>query len=212
MSRNGKRGFLAFFFMSILLALAVSVAFVGGAGGAAKAQALPDVGKFRVGSALGEERCGFSGRAKVSVFASFNSPAWSSISECLQSAAIESEMDFFTGVLVDEAAEPDVEAVYRERDGLRVIVRGIGGGFLGCLPAGFTCQELVDLLRLVRASATSAPEKSPIYVNLLESTAVLDDLVARGEAAKAERYVALLEEFEGSSSPAVQAARAKVGR
>jgi hypothetical protein len=66
MSRTAKRGFVAFFFLSVLLGLALSVAFVRGAGGAAKAQALPDVGKFRVGSALGEERAGFSGRAKPS--------------------------------------------------------------------------------------------------------------------------------------------------
>ena len=171
-----------------------------------------DVGKFRVGSALGEERAGFSGRAQVLVFTTADAKDWPAISACLESTAVEAEMNFFTGVLVDEVAEPGVERVFRERDGLRVIVRGLGGGFLGCLPAGFACQEFVDLLRAVRLSATSAPEKSPIYVNLLESTAVLDDLIAKGKRSDAAKYVGLLEELEGSLSPAVQAAKAKLGK
>jgi hypothetical protein len=212
MSRTAKRGFVAFFFLSVLLGLAVSFAFVGGAGGAAKAQALPDVGKFRVGSTLGEERCGFSGRAKVLVFTSPDSPDWTALSQCLQSTDVVAQMDFFTGVLVDEKAEPDVEAALRARDGLGVVVRALNGGFLGGLASGFGCKDLVGLLNSIRESQTSPPEKSPLYANLLERTAPIDDMLQNGERAKAEKFAGFLEELEGASSPAVQAVKAKLGK
>ena len=212
MSQRAKRGFLAFFFLSILLGLAVSVAFVGGGGRKARAQALPDVGKFRVGSALGEERAGFSGRAKVLVFTTPDSPDWTALSQCLQSGDVLAQMDFFTGVLVDERAEPDVEAVLRSRDGLGVVVRALNGGFLGGLASGFSCKDFAALLSSIRLAVTSPPEKSPLYANLLERTAPIDDMLQNGERAKAEKFAGFLEELEGASSPAVQAVKAKLGR
>lgn len=210
MSQNAKRGLQA----TILLIALGAVAVYATLGTRAKvaAQALPDVGRFRAGSAAGEERAGFSGRAKVQVFASASASDWNTISACLQSREVEAEMPFFTGVLIDEKAEPTVEQVFRERDGLRVVVRALNGGFLGGLPAGFKCQDLADLLKSIHAQATSAPEKSPIYANLLESTAALDDLLQKQEGAKAARFVDLLDELEGSTSPAVQAAKAKLGK
>ena len=210
MSQRAKRGVLAFFFLSILLGLVVSVAFVGGGGRKARAQALPDAGKFRVGSALGEDRAGFSGRAKVQVFTSFGAPEWASLSQCLQSPQVEAEMGFFTGVLVDGAAELEVETVLRERDGLGVVVRALNGAVLGGLKAGFTCAELVELLHSIRANATGEAEKSPIYADLLESTAPIDALLLNGERAKAEKFVGFLKEFEDPQSAAVKNAEARL--
>ena len=141
MSRRMKRGVFA---SVVLVLFAVGAAFLllPGRKGVAGAQALPDSGKFRAGSALGEERAGFSGRTVVQVFATAGTVEWSSIDACLKSAAIEAQMGFFTGVLVDEAAEPTVEATLRERDGLRVVVRDLSGAYLGGLAAGFSCEDL----------------------------------------------------------------------
>src|SRR5687767_9457694 len=126
MSRRAKRGFAASFCLVFLIALGVYF-LRSPRGTAATAQALPDLGAFRVGSALGEERAGFSGRTKVQVFATAESAEWTVISSCLQSAEITNEMYFFTAVLIDEAAEPEVEQVFRERDSLRVVVRSLNG-------------------------------------------------------------------------------------
>jgi hypothetical protein len=118
--------------------------------------------------------------------------------------------DYFVGVLVDEALEPDFEIALRTENSLGVIVRGLNGAFLGWLPVGFRCQDLVLLLGAVRQATTSTPEKSPIYLWLLESPAPVDDLVRKGQADLAARYVDLLAEFEGEGSPAVQAAEARL--
>jgi hypothetical protein len=206
--------------MAALVCLVTVGALIAGAAGlvlaprpgAAGAQALPDAGPFRVGSELGEERAGFSGRPKVLVFASAEAPDWPAIAACLQSAAAAEAMGAFTGVLVDERAEPEVESVLRERDGLRVVVRSLSGGFLGGLKGGFACEELAALLRRIRAAAASDPEKSPIYASLLESPAAIDSLIDGGEAAQAEKWVGFLEELEGAASPAVQAARSRLAR
>jgi hypothetical protein len=173
---------------------------------------MPDVGKFRVGSQLGEERAGFSGRAMVQVFAQAGTVEWTAISECLASPEVEAEMYFFTGVLVDEALEPNVERLHREVDNLRVVVRGLNGAYLGGLPAGFTCTDLVELLRWVRARSVMRPRPSPIYLSLLESSASITDLIQRGEGERAVKYAEFLKELEGASSPAVQAAEAALGR
>ncbi len=210
MSKRARRGLVATVVLGLLIALGVYS--VVGTRGAATAQALPDAGKFRAGSALGEERAGFSGRMMVQVFTTAESKDWPTISACLQAAAVEAELGFFTGILVDEVAEPTVEATLRERDGLRVVVRALNGAFLGGLPAGFTCQDFMDLLKRIRAASISAPEPSPIYSNLLESAAAIDDLIAKGERTRAEGFVAFLEELEGSTSPAVQAAKASLAR
>jgi len=211
MSDRAKRGIAATCVVALLVGLGI-YGLLSMRGTAATAQAMPDVGKFRVGSDLGEERAGFSGRAKVQVFATASASDWTALSACLQSAAVEAEMPFFTGILVDEKAEPEVEATLREQDGQRVVVRGLQGQVLGSLPAGFACDDLVSLLKQAHAVSTRAPEPSPIYASLLESTAALDDLIQKQEGAKAAKFIDLLEEFEGSASPAVQAAKAKLGK
>ncbi len=206
MSGRTKRGLV----VSALLAIFGGCAAYGllaSRSGAATAQAVTDIGKFRVGSTLGEERTGFSGRTKVTIFA--GGPDSATLATCLRNEAIESQMDFFTGVLVDENAEPEVEADLRAQ-GLRVVVRGLQGQVLGLLHEGYTCDDFVALLRQVRAASTRAAEKSPIYVNLLERPAeVVDYMVERGQGTDVARYVQHLEEFEGSASPAVQAAKAR---
>jgi hypothetical protein len=181
------------------------------AGGGAAAQAMPDVGKFRVGSQLGEERAGFSGRPMVMVFASASSAEWLTISSCLESADIKAFMDHFTGILVEEAVEPEVEAVARTRDKLRVVVRGLNGAFLGGLPEGFACADLVALLEAIKKTVPFV-EKSPIYARLLESTEPLAALKQEGNGDEAQKYVDLLKEFEGAASAAVEAAEAELAR
>lgn len=188
----------------------VSVWSILRSGAAAPAQVVSDVGKFRVGSVFGEERAGFSGRALLEVFVSPNLSDWPEVAACLQSPGVEAELGFFTPILIDEQAEPKVKVVFRERDGLRVVVRSISGGFLGGLPAGFSCDDLVGLLRSIRELSKAEPRKSPIYSVLLQSPAVIDDLIANKERAKAARFVELFRELEGPSSPAVTAAEARL--
>ncbi len=167
------------------------------------AQAVVDVGHFRVGSALGEERSGFSGRSKVIVFAG---------SECLESPAVTAEMDFFVGVIVDPRAEPEVESYLREHEH-GVVIRGLQGQVIALLPDSYTCEELVGLLRFVRESSVRGPEPSPIYWNLVERPQeVVDDLLANDRGQDALRYAEMLEEFEGAGSPAVQTVNARLGR
>ena len=119
---------------------------------------------------------------------------------------------FFTGVLVDARTEPEVEAVLRQRDGLQVVIRELSGAFLGGLPQGFQCSALVNLLSAVRMRSLAAPEKSPIYAALLDSAAPIDDLIQKGEAEKANKFVELLNEFEGKNSPASLQAQARLGQ
>src|SRR5258705_9704065 len=178
----------------------------------AAAQAVVDVGNFKVGSALGEERAGFSGRPKVQVFVTANDPNWPTISACLQSPDVEAEMGSFVGVLVDTQAESDVETAYRQRHALQVVVRGLDGAFLGGLPSGFTCADLIGLLRTVRASRPGESEKSPVYASLLESSGAIDYMVQNGERVQASHFVDLLRDFEGSKSQAVKAAEAALNR
>ena len=214
MSRRAKRGTMLFLLAGGVCGLLVYLAHLTTSERAVgAAQAVPDVGLFRVGSQAGEERAGFSGRAMVQVMTSDQSPDWPAISACLQSAEVGAQMaDYFVGVLVDEALEPAFEAALRAENSLGVIVRGLNGAFLGWLPVGFRCEDLVLLLGAIRQATTSAPEKSPIYVWLLESPAPVDDLVRKGQADLAARYIDLLAEFEGENSPAVQAAEARLPR
>jgi hypothetical protein len=210
---NGKMGRVVVA-CCVLCAAAGGVAFMIMRTGGVRAapQVLADVGRFRVGAALGEERAGFSGLPKLQVFASADDPAWSTIQACLTSAAVEAELSFFTPVLIDERLEPEVEQVLHERDGLRVVVRGLNGKFLGGLPAGFRCDELVEILRSIRANTIMAPDKSPIYSLLLQTAEPIDSLLNEGQRAAAEKFVGFLSEFEGASSPAVLAAEARLGR
>jgi hypothetical protein len=211
MSRKTGRAIAASCVLGAVVGVGILIYGVAPGGGIA-AQVLPDVGSFKAGSELGMERAGFSGRAMVQVFTQAGSPEWTAISQCLGSAEIEEEMHFFTGVLVDEKGEPGVESVFRERDGLNVVVRGLNGAFLGGLRTGFTCEELLILLRSVRRRTIAHRDLSPIYANLLESAAPITDMVQKGEGDRAARYVDLLKEFEGASSPAVRSAEAALGR
>ncbi|MBI4601484.1 MAG: hypothetical protein HY721_05910 [Planctomycetes bacterium] len=212
MSQKAKRGIAAMVIVGGLAGLGIYVA-VAVVSPAATAQSLPDTGRFRAGSELGAERAGFSGRTMVTVFTSAAAPEWPAIAECLGSAAVTAETDpYFVGILVDETLEPEVEKPERDA-GARVIVRALNGAFLGGLPAGFTCAELVELLKSLRQRIFFASEKSPIYANLLERPeAVVDAMVLAGEALKAARYVAFLEELEGAGSLAVQAAKGRLGQ
>lgn len=120
---------------------------------------------------------------------------------------------FFVGVLVDEKAEPEVEAVFREREKIRVLVRGLQGQILGLLPAGFTCDDLVSLLASVRTASNGEVEKSPIYLNLLERPGeVVDLLLTEGKVEDALRFAGLLEEFEGRGSEVVRTVNSRLGK
>ena len=187
-SKSGR--IIAILCVVSVLAGLVIYAFVGRGAGAA-AQAIPDVGKFKVGSALGEERAGFSGRPKVQVFATADSPDWPATSACLQSGEVEAEMGSFVGVLVDAGLEPQVEAAQRQRDGLQVVVRSLGGGYLGGLRAGFTCADFVNLLRIIRSNSNPEVEKSPAYATLLDSPDLVDYLEAQGKPGDAAKFVEL---------------------
>jgi hypothetical protein len=182
----------------------------GGVG--ASQQAIEDVGLFRVGAMLGEERAGFSGLPKLQVFADAADPGWASLQACLTAPGLQEALAGFTPVLIDERADLETEKVLRERDGARVVARGLNGKVLGALPAGFTCADLLDLLIEIQANTLQSPEKSPIYARLLETTEPIDVLVSQGQAERAAKFVEFLAEFEGAQSPAVMAAEARLPR
>jgi hypothetical protein len=209
MSRKTGRAIVASCALGAVAGAGILIYTIAAGGGGAAAQALSDVGRFRVGSRLGEERAGFSGRPMVIVFASTSLPEWGTISSCLQGAEVDGFMDHFTGVLVEDAVEPEVEAVARTRDKLRVVVRGLNGAFLGGLPEEFTCADLVALLDAIKKTVPFV-EKSPIYARLLESAEPVAILKEEGKGSDAQRYVDLLRDFEGAGSAAVQAAEAEL--
>jgi len=209
MSRKTGRAIVASCALGAVAGAGILIYTIVAGGGGAAAQALPDAGKFRVGSQLGEERAGFSGRPMVMVFTSAIDSA--AISACLLSPDVEALMGDFTGVLVEEAAEPDVESVLRARDDFQVVVRALNGSLLGGLRRGFTCADLAALLENVRKGITFI-EKSPIYARLLESTEPIDVLKTEGKVAEAARYVELLKEFEGEGSAVAQAAEGALGK
>jgi hypothetical protein len=195
----------------LAVAAGVGLVIYSTSSGGAAAQAITDVGKFRAGSELGEERAGFSGRAKLLVFTNPSAADWLSVSACLQNAAVEAELDFFAPILIDERVE-QVEPVTRERDGMSVVVRGLNGAFLGGLHAGYTCSDLVEFMRSVKARATMAPDPSPIYAALRENALIVDSMIQTGDRARAEKFVGFLREFDGATSPAVVAAEARLGQ
>jgi hypothetical protein len=211
---NTKSGRIIFacFAAAALVGLVTYGVLVPRSGVGAAAQALSDVGKFKVGSALGMERAGFSGRPMVQVFTTADDPNWPAISACLQSAEVEAEMGAFVGVLVDARAEPEVESAFRRKHGLQLIVRGLNGAFLGGLKTGFQCPDLVGLLKTIRAGLNPEIEKSPIYTSLMLSPDAIDYYKAQSQNAKAARFVELLKEFEGEGSAAVQAAEARLNQ
>ena len=212
MNTKSGRIFLACCVATVLGGLVAYGVLVTRSGGRAAAQALSDVGKFKVGSTVGMERAGFSGRVMVQVFTTADDPNWPAISACLQSAEVEAEMGAFVGVLVDARAEPEVESAFRRKHGLQLIVRGLNGAFLGGLKTGFKCPDLVGLLKSIRVGLNREIEKSPIYTSLMLSPDAIDYFKTRSQTAKAARFVELLKEFEGESSPAVQAAEARLNQ
>ena len=209
-TKAGKTA-IAICILGVLVSFAVIYAVRFRSAGAVQ-QVLADAGKFKLGSALGMERAGFSGQPMVLVFANPDSPDWPSLSACLQSPEVEAEMALFTGILVDERFEPGVEAVLRERDGFRVVVRGLSGAFLGGLKDGSDCLTLSSLLKSIRERSISPPVKSPIYTRLLENPDPIDALLFNGERAKAEKFVGFLKEFEGEKSPAAIQAQARLSQ
>jgi hypothetical protein len=210
---NGKTGRVVVACCALCAAAGLVAFMVVRTGGVKAApQVLSDVGKFRAGAALGEERAGFSGRAKLMVFASAGDPGWSALQACLTNPALEAELSVFTPVLIDEQVDLATEDVLRERDGLRVVVRALNGKFLGGLQVGFRCDELVDLLHSIRANTTLGLERSPIYSLLMRTPEPIDALLQEGKRADAEKAVEFLIEFEGSGSPAVAAAEARLGQ
>ncbi len=174
-------------------------------------QILTGAGSFKVGSALGEERGGFSGRPMVQVFVSADEKDWPVVSAALQSPEVEAEMGSFTGVLIDPKVEPQIEEGYRGQ-GIQALVRGLDGSFLGALPPGFGAINLAKLLNRIRVGSFRAIEKSPIYASLLRSPDAIDSLKAKGEIEKARRFVELLKELEGADSPAVLEAEARLNQ
>ena len=175
----------------------------------AGSQILTDIGKFKVGYDLGQERTGFCGRPLLLVFTSTDDPQLPIIGSYLTDPAVDALMGFFTGIIIDEKAEPTVEKNLRTRNDLKVIIRNLNGGYLGGLSSKFTLDNMVNLLTAVGKDCR--PQISPIYSALLEDLNVLNTFIANNQKDKAVRFVGLLEEFEGSSSPVVVAAKAKLG-
>lgn len=198
--------------MIALAGAGVGAFFLGGGGQDPQASALADVGAFKVGSAVGEERAGFSGRPKVQVFISADDPTWPTLQACLASAEVQTAVAPFVGVIVDPKADPETEAILRQRGDHTVIARGLSGKLYGSLPATFTCENLTSFLNTLAASLPATPEKSPIYASLMDDQKALDGLIQAGAGEKANRFVELLEEFEGASNVKVLAAKAKLGK
>jgi hypothetical protein len=186
---------------------------VGGGGGGGAQAALSDAGRFRAGWALGLDRGGFSGLPMAVVLADGADAGWPALRACIEDAAVSAELGSYTPVLVDAAGlDPESELADHWRRGDAVVVRALSGQFLGSLPQGFACEDLVALLETAKWKVASAPQKSPIYVRLLESPEAIDWFVANGRRAEAEKYASFLREFEGAESPAVQAVEARLGR
>jgi hypothetical protein len=211
MSQRTKRYLTAF---TLLVAIAGGLAgffFVGErkAPAGAVQQVLSDVGRFRVGAELGQERAGFSGLPLLYVFANPDDPNWGNVQACLQDFAIVEELASFTPILVDARTDTETEIALRER-GFQMVVRRLSGKVMGMLPVGFECAELLELLQLIPSQMIVTPQKSPIYARLLESPDVIDAMLQQGERNQAEKFVGFLREFEGEASPAVQAAEARL--
>ena len=73
MSRNAGRAIGATCVLGVAAGIGLLIYSVR-QGAVPRREAMPDVGKFRAGSALGEERAGFSGRPQVLVFATSLGP------------------------------------------------------------------------------------------------------------------------------------------
>ena len=175
--------------------------------------ALGDLGAFRVGAALGEERAAFSGFAKLTVFLDPASAERDFVEACLSDAAIAADLVAFTPILVDASATDDaaVEATLRTQ-GFQIVIRRMSGEFLGGLMVGFDCAELIDLLRAVRAGDSKPPARDELYRILLADPPSIDAVVAGAGFERAHLAYELLREFEGAESSIVQAVGARLGR
>jgi len=207
MSRNAGRAVVAS--CTLVVVVGVGVIYTAFLGDRVAAQAIPDVGKFRAGSELGEERAGFSGRHRLFLFVTPSSPEWDALTSCLQSPEVVGKMDNFAGILIDPTSERNVEPILRKRDGLQVVIRGLNGEFFGGLRSGFTCDDLATLLDSVNAFAPFT-EKSPIYSMLLDSAEPINALKRQGKVDVAAKFVELLAEFEGSDSESVKRAETEL--
>jgi len=158
---------------------------------------LEDTGAFRVGAELGEERTGFSGRLKFTIFTSTSDPHWPDIAACLGGPLIDPEMEYYVGVLVDEAVDQTTEAILRSQ-GFRGVGRSLQGGVFGLLGEGFTCLDLLRELQNARAGRFN--EKSPVYSVLLERPDAIVDVARTSGCASAAKFANFIEEFEGAES------------
>ncbi len=167
---------------------------------------------FQWGAVLGAERCAFSGRPLVQVFVDEDINQ-RELESCLSTIEVEDQMaGFFVGALIspaDEAAQP---STLRRRTDLKVIVRGANGKFLGALGDTFTCDDLVALLQRLRRNHRLKGPPSPVYSVLLRDSKPIQDLVAKGNVARAAQWVRFLKEFEGAGSGAAIAAEAALPR
>ncbi len=167
---------------------------------------------FQWGAALGAERCAFSGRPLVQMFVDEDINQ-RELEACLSTFEVEDQMaGFFVGALIspeDEAAQP---STLRRRTDLKVIVRGANGKFLGALGDTFTCDDLVALLGRLRRNHRLKGPPSPVYSVLLRDPKPVEDLVAKGDVARAAQWVRFLKEFEGAASGAAVAAEAVLPR
>jgi hypothetical protein len=219
MSARRKHTFVTVAGLSALGVAGGIFVFLLGAGATQEASpTLGDFGLFRVGSALGEERAGFSGLPKAIAFVDPSSPDWPGFRACLTDPAIEAELVYFTPVAIDvtDPAEAAAEPWLRE-DGLRaqgfvVVLRHLNGKFLGGIQLGASCDELLAKLRSARESLFHPPKPSALYSTLLEHPEIVDTMVAEGNRARAEKCLELLREFEGEDSPVVQNVAARLGR
>ena len=158
---------------------------------------LEDAGAFRVGAELGEERTGFSGCLKFTIFTSTSDPHWPDIAACLGGPLIAPEMEYFVGVLVDEMVDQTTEAIWRSQ-GFRGVGRSLQGRVLGLLPAGFTC---LDLLReLQKRPPVWVHEKSPAYAVLLDRPDAIVDIALLSGCDQAAKFANFIDEFEGPES------------
>lgn len=126
----------------------------------------------------------------------------------LESAEVVALRHRFVGALIDVATEPKVEVELRSA-GVGGILRSLSGEVLVLLPVGFGANELSQVL--ARVETLREAEKSPIYAGLLEGTSAIDGLLAESKLDEALKFVGLLEEFEGSESEAVRAAKTRLG-
>jgi len=158
---------------------------------------LQDTGAFRVGAELGEERTGFSGRLKYTIFTSTSDPHWPDIAACLGGPLIAPEMEYYVGVLVDETVDLTTEEILRSR-GFSGVGRSLQGGVFGLLPEGFTCLDLLRELQNARIGRFN--EKSPIYAVLLDRPDAIIDTARLSGCDTAAKFANFIDEFEGEES------------